>query len=82
MIITQKYAVSKVAETVKKNITGSLSRRFTFLRWIYWNNQEIWEKVISYLQWEENKNLSEDTQNHKKRKKQDKQSLYCKVVRL
>jgi hypothetical protein len=60
MIITQKYAVSKVAETVKKNIAGSLSRKFTFLRWIYWNNKEIWEKVISYLQWEENKNLLEN----------------------
>ena len=44
MVLPQKYAVSKVAETVKKNTTRSLSRKFTFLKKVYWDKKGIWGK--------------------------------------
>ncbi|HAJ33511.1 MAG TPA: hypothetical protein DCK79_09105 [Candidatus Atribacteria bacterium] len=43
MIIPPKYAVSKVAEAIKKNTSRSLSRKFTFLKKVYGG------KVILYL---------------------------------
>jgi len=44
MVLPQKYAVSKVVETIKKNTSGSLSRKFAFLKKIYWYRKGIWGK--------------------------------------
>ena len=44
MIIPPKYAVSKVTETIKKNTSRSLSRKFAFLKNLYWDRQGIWWK--------------------------------------
>ena len=44
MIISPKYAVSKVAETIKKDTSRSLSRKFTFLKKVYWDRKGIWGK--------------------------------------
>ena len=42
MIISPKYAVSKVVETIKKNTSRSLSRKFAFLKKVYWDRKGIW----------------------------------------
>jgi putative transposase len=42
MVIPPKYAVSKAAETIKKNTSRSLSRKFTFLKKVYWDKKGIW----------------------------------------
>jgi len=39
-----KYAVSKVLETIKKNTSRSLSRKFAFLKKVYWDRKGIWGK--------------------------------------
>ena len=44
MVIPPKYAVSKVTETIKKNTSRSLSRKFTFLKKVYWDQKGIWGK--------------------------------------
>ena len=44
MVIPPKYAVSKVTETIKKNTSRSLSRKFTFLEKVYWDQKGIWGK--------------------------------------
>jgi len=41
MVIPPKYAVSKVVETIKKNTSRSLSRKFAFLKKVYWDDQVI-----------------------------------------
>ena len=41
MVIPPKYAVSKVVETIKSNTSRSLSRKFTFLKKIYWDRKGI-----------------------------------------
>jgi transposase len=47
MIIPPKYAVCKVIETIKKNTSKSLSRKFAFLKKvIYWDRKlELLEKL-------------------------------------
>ena len=37
-----KYAVSKVVETIKKNTSRSLTRKFAFLKKVYWDRKGIW----------------------------------------
>ena len=44
MVIPPKYAVSKTVETIKKNTSKSLSRKFTFLKKVYWDKKGIWGK--------------------------------------
>ena len=44
MVIPPKYAVSMVAETIKKNTSRSLSRKFNFLKKVYWDKKGIWGK--------------------------------------
>ncbi|HBY58135.1 MAG TPA: IS200/IS605 family transposase [Candidatus Atribacteria bacterium] len=40
MVIPPKYAVSMVVETIKKNTSRSLSRKFNFLQKVYWDQKE------------------------------------------
>lgn len=42
MIILPNYAVCKVVETIKKNTSRSLSREFTLLENVYWDQKGIW----------------------------------------
>ena len=44
MVIPPKYSVSKALETIKKNTSRSLSRKFTFLEKVYWDQKDIWGK--------------------------------------
>jgi putative transposase len=44
MVIPPKYAVSKVTETIKKNTSRALSRKFAFLKKVYWDKKGIWGK--------------------------------------
>jgi len=44
MVIPPKYAISMVVETIKKNTSKSLSRKFTFLEEVYWDQKGIWGK--------------------------------------
>ena len=44
MVIPPKYSVSKAAETIKKNTSKSLSRKFTFFQKVYWDQEGIWGK--------------------------------------
>jgi len=44
IVIPPKYVVSKVVKTIKKNSSRSLSRKFAFLKKVYWNNKGIWAK--------------------------------------
>ena len=44
MVIPPKYDVSKVVETIKKNISRSLSRKFAFLEKVYCDRKSIWGK--------------------------------------
>ncbi len=44
MVIPPKYAVSMVAETIEKNTSRSLSRKFNFLQKVYWDKKGIWGK--------------------------------------
>jgi len=45
MVIPPKYAVNLVAETIKKNTSRSLSKKFVFLEKVYWDRKDIWGKV-------------------------------------
>ena len=44
MVIPPKYAVSMVVETIKKNTSRSLKKKFAFLKKVYWDNEGIWGK--------------------------------------
>jgi len=44
IIIPPKYAVSKVVETIKSNISKALKIKFTFLKRVYWDDKGIWAK--------------------------------------
>ena len=44
MVIPPKYAVSMVVETLKKNTSRHLSKKFRFLKDVYWDNDGIWSK--------------------------------------
>lgn len=44
MVIPPKYAVSMVVETLKKNTSREMSRKFRFLKQVYWDNEGIWSK--------------------------------------
>jgi putative transposase len=44
MIIPPKYTLCKVVETIKKNTSRSLSRKFAFLKKVYWYRKVIWVK--------------------------------------
>ena len=44
MAIPPKYAVSKVVETIKKNTSKSLSRKFAFLKKVYCDRKDLWRK--------------------------------------
>jgi len=41
MVIPPKYAVSNVMEIIKKNNSRSLSRKFAFLKKVYWDRKGI-----------------------------------------
>ena len=41
MVIPPKYAISKVVETIKKNTSRSLSRKFVFLKKVYWDRKGV-----------------------------------------
>jgi len=43
-VIPPKQAVSKVVETIKKNTSRSLSRKFVFLKKVYWDRKNVWGK--------------------------------------
>ena len=43
-VVPPKYAVSKTVETIKKNTSRSLSRKFNFLQKIYWDHKGMWGK--------------------------------------
>ncbi len=42
MVIPPKYSVSMVVETIKKNTSRALSKKFGFLKKVYWDEQGIW----------------------------------------
>jgi len=44
MVIPLKYTVCKEVETIKKNTSRSLSRKFAFLKKVYWDRKDIWGK--------------------------------------
>jgi len=44
MVIPPRYAVSTVVETLKKNTSRELSKKFRFLKNVYWDNEGIWSK--------------------------------------
>jgi len=44
MVIPPKYAISFAVETIKKNTSRSLSKKFLFLEKVYWNKKGIWGK--------------------------------------
>ncbi len=44
MVIPPKYAVSMVVETIKKNTSRTLKKKFAFLKKVYWDNEGIWGK--------------------------------------
>ena len=44
MVIPPKYAVSMVVETIKKNTSRTLKKKFAFLKKVYWGNEGIWGK--------------------------------------
>lgn len=50
MVIPPRYAVSKVTETIKKNNSRSLSRKFTFLKRCIGIEKAFGVKVILYMQ--------------------------------
>ncbi len=44
MVIPPKYSVSMVIETLKKNTSRELSKKFPHLKKFYWDNEGIWSK--------------------------------------
>jgi len=45
VVISPEYAVNKAVETIKKNISRSLSRKFAYLEKMYWYRKGIWGEV-------------------------------------
>jgi len=43
-VIPPKYAVSQVVETIKRNTSRALSKKFPFLEKVYWDKKGIWGK--------------------------------------
>ncbi|MCK4994387.1 MAG: IS200/IS605 family transposase [Candidatus Omnitrophica bacterium] len=50
MIIPPKYSVSEEVETVKKNTSRLLRKKFSFLKKVYWDNKGVWCKGSSFPQ--------------------------------
>jgi len=46
VVISPKYLVSKVVETLKKNTSRQLSLKFRFLKNVYWDEGGIWSKGL------------------------------------
>ena len=44
MVISPKYALNKVVETIAKNTSRSLRRKFVFLKKAYWDRKGDWGK--------------------------------------
>lgn len=44
MVIPPKYAVSTVVEILKKSTSRELSKKFRFLKQVYWDNEGIWSE--------------------------------------
>lgn len=44
LVIPPKYAVSMVVETIKKNTSRTMKKKFAFLKKVYWDNEGIWGK--------------------------------------
>ncbi len=44
MEIPPKYSVSKVIETLKKNTSRQMWKKFRYLREVYWDSGGIWSK--------------------------------------
>ncbi len=44
MVVPPKYSVSNVVVTIKKNISESLRKKFSFLKKIYWDGRGVWGK--------------------------------------
>src|SRR3989338_6190106 len=44
MVIPPKYAVSMMVEALKKNASRELSKKFRFLKNVYWDNEGIWSR--------------------------------------
>ncbi|MHC2995799.1 MAG: transposase [Candidatus Atribacteria bacterium] len=44
MVISPKYAISKVVETIKTNTSKELRLKYTFLDKVYWDTKRIWAK--------------------------------------
>jgi len=44
LILLKKYVVGKVVETIKRNISKTLSRKYNLLKKAYWDNKGIWVK--------------------------------------
>lgn len=44
MMIPPQYTVSLVVETIKKNTSRTVKKKFTFLKKVYWDNEGIWGK--------------------------------------
>ena len=44
MVIPPKYAVSMMVEALKKNTSRELSKKFRFLKNVYWDNEGIWSR--------------------------------------
>ena len=82
MVIPPEYAVSKTVEVIKKNTSRSLSRKFTFLQKVYWDQKGIWGKGYFSPPGESMKNSFADTLNRRQKKKQYKHSLSFKRTTL
>ena len=44
MVIPPKYSVSQVVETLKKNTSRQLRKKFRFLESVYWDHGGIWSR--------------------------------------
>ena len=49
MVIPPKYAVSEVVETIKKNTSRSLSRKFAFWKKVYWDKKRHLGQRVFYI---------------------------------
>ena len=49
MVIPPKYSVSMVVETLKKNTSRELAKKFRFLKNVYWDNDGIWSRGFFIL---------------------------------
>ena len=78
IIILLEYKDNKLVETIKKNNSRSLKRKFEFLRKQYIRTKKVfWEKGYFVFTVEINEEVIQSTLNHnKRRKRQNKRSLY------